>query len=362
MADVFISYKSQRKAAAEHLAETLRCHGYTVWFDHSLVHGRDFGLQIDRELRSAKAVVVLWCTLAVGSRWVHEEVDLASELGVLVPTKIEACELPVGNRRLDYIDLSNWDGSPRSPNIDDLLLAIAAKVEKQPVPDFQALKQYDDTWRRFGALTLRAFALEAGDEDRGSSVAPPQDPRDIKILHAIWQELRSSTNLDRLRLFLEQVRGTAVEPLVEERVETLEAEYSSTATATWLSRARDVLPRAKEAYRLVQWTQGGSQHEDQFEGELSAVVAALPPLDPNVDSDEAKRLLVQFIDGEVHSGMPIPDSYRIEVILPKSGEKYGDKVVKFCRRPGVFVRCTSNREGYGYWGDSVIVPAEVIHS
>ena len=37
--EIFISYKSERRRAAEHLAETLRRHGYTVWFDYQLVRG-----------------------------------------------------------------------------------------------------------------------------------------------------------------------------------------------------------------------------------------------------------------------------------------------------------------------------------
>ena len=70
MADIFISYKSERRKAAEHLAEILHCYGYSVWFDYSLLKGADFGFQIDAKIREAKAAVVLWCSevgyLAVG--------------------------------------------------------------------------------------------------------------------------------------------------------------------------------------------------------------------------------------------------------------------------------------------------------
>ena len=94
MAEIFISYKSERRKAAEHLAEILRCFGYSVWFDYSLIKGADFGFQIDAQIREAKAAVVLWCTKSVTSRWVAEEADLAQKLGSLVPLKIEACEVP----------------------------------------------------------------------------------------------------------------------------------------------------------------------------------------------------------------------------------------------------------------------------
>src|SRR5262245_19379040 len=100
--NIFISYKTERRNAAAHLAAVLRLYGYSVWFDYQLVKGSDFGLQIGSKIREAQALVALWCSLSVGSRWVMEEVDLAYERGILVPVKIEPCDLPVGFRRQAY--------------------------------------------------------------------------------------------------------------------------------------------------------------------------------------------------------------------------------------------------------------------
>jgi hypothetical protein len=158
--EVFISYKRERRRAAEHLGETLRRYGYGVWFDYQFVKGRDFGLAIDTRIRAAKALIVLWCTRSVGSKWVSEEVDLAKVLGILIPAKIEDCELPVGNRLKDYIDLTQWNGSPCSHQLDALLAAVAGKVGRDPVPNYHALREYEATWRRFGAPPLKAFALD----------------------------------------------------------------------------------------------------------------------------------------------------------------------------------------------------------
>ncbi|MFZ4381401.1 MAG: hypothetical protein ACOYO0_05475 [Sandarakinorhabdus sp.] len=36
MADIFISYKSERRAAVGHLACVLQSYGYSVWFDCGL--------------------------------------------------------------------------------------------------------------------------------------------------------------------------------------------------------------------------------------------------------------------------------------------------------------------------------------
>jgi hypothetical protein len=221
MADVFISYKSERRRAAEHLAAVLERYGYTVWFDYQLIKGRDFGLQIDRKVREAKALVVLWCTRSVGSSWVAEEADLGRELGILVPVKIESCVLPIGFRRLDYIDLSEWDGAPRSPSLDPLIKALEQNIGRPPAADLKALWDYEATWRRFGAPPLRAFAFDqppAADEgDRGLQGwrRPEVESSSISVPHSLlalaaqeWPAARDSGDPRRLRRFEQQFAGT----------------------------------------------------------------------------------------------------------------------------------------------------------
>lgn len=162
--DIFISYKRERRRATEHLAAILRAYGYSVWFDYGLVKGRDFGFQIDAKIRAAKATLVLWCPLAVHSPWVQEEVDLAIELDRLVPAKIVPCTLLVGTRRKDNIDLTAWDAAPNSDQLYPLLDALAAKIGRDPAPNFLALRALHDTWRLHGRLSLAAFVLEASPE------------------------------------------------------------------------------------------------------------------------------------------------------------------------------------------------------
>jgi len=159
VADVFISYKTERRNAAQHLSRILELNGYSVWFDYGLLSGSDFGPQIERELRAAKAVVVLWCSLSHDSRWVLEEAHLAERLGTLTPVWLESVELPLGFGRADTIDLSNWDGSPRSPALDRLLNEVGRRVGRDAEPSFRGLQHYEETWRGFGAPPLSRFAL-----------------------------------------------------------------------------------------------------------------------------------------------------------------------------------------------------------
>ena len=161
MADVFISYKSERRAAAQHLARVLELHGYSVWFDYGLYSGRDFGRQIERELQAARAVLVLWCTLSVDSEWVFAEAYKAKDMDKLIPARMEPAGIPVPFNVADTIDLESWDGAPRGHRLDRLLGEIARLTGREPVPAFNGLRTYDEQWRGLGALKLAQLPLSA---------------------------------------------------------------------------------------------------------------------------------------------------------------------------------------------------------
>ena len=180
MADVFISYKSDRRSAAKYLADILAAHGFSVWFDYALVPGQNFGRHIENELRSAKAVVVLWCSMSVKSEWVHNEAALAKRLKRLVPTRIEACELPLEFLRDDFIDLTDWDGDPGSRLLDRLVDSVEGHVGRDAQIGRRELIQLHNSWSTFGSPSLAEFALESPTNlpEQGfslpTSAAPPE--------------------------------------------------------------------------------------------------------------------------------------------------------------------------------------------
>jgi formylglycine-generating enzyme required for sulfatase activity len=260
MAEIFISYKSERRKAAEHLATVLSHYGYSVWFDYQLIKGNDFGFQIDRRVREAKALVALWCSLSVGSRWVAEEVDLAHNLGILIPVKIEPCELRVGFRRQDYIDVSSWDGAPRSNELDPLIDALEQRIGRPANLDLKGVRQYESTWRLFGAPKLAAFALgkplaTAESERRLSQaetatspvVTPPVAPapadyqRELIALAAReWPAVRDSADPQRLERFERGFPGTFYAEEARARQQEIEAD---------VRRQRDAKPKRQAEER-----------------------------------------------------------------------------------------------------------------
>jgi hypothetical protein len=161
VADIFISYKSERRNAVAHVARILEDYGYSVWFDWAVLSGDNFIRLIERELRAARVVLVLWCMRSVQSDYVLEEAHLARKLGKIIPVRIEPVDLPFGFQLLDTFDLTAWDGSPGSPIIKELIAHIAEKSARESHPRNQALEELEMRWRQYGSLPLARFPLDA---------------------------------------------------------------------------------------------------------------------------------------------------------------------------------------------------------
>jgi hypothetical protein len=79
--DVFISYASEDRDRAAELASALGAFGCSVWWDRKIITGQAFDHAIERELETAKSVVVLWSRHSIESEWVRNEAAVASERG-----------------------------------------------------------------------------------------------------------------------------------------------------------------------------------------------------------------------------------------------------------------------------------------
>ena len=225
MADVFISYKRERRPAARHLEQILVRYGYSVWFDLALVRGADYEEQIQRELNTAKAVIVLWCGLSVQSPGVRAEASRAKAQAKLVPVVIERCELPLFSTLEQNIDLTAAAGSPRDHALDPILDDLERLVGRPPLADLKALREYDATWRNLGGgLPLERGAVP---EDAGAVTSMPSPPfqlsHDYSFWERQWERQGAGTNLvalraiadDAPRYFGEQARQRIAEIEIE---------------------------------------------------------------------------------------------------------------------------------------------------
>jgi len=131
MADVFVSYSRSDKARVEPLVSAIQAQGWDVWWDPAILPGQEFDRQIDAELKSAAAVLVVWTPQSVDSRWVRGEARDAADRGILVPVRFEAASLPIDVRAFHTIDLDDTMQDPRNPHVREVLDALGALVDRQ---------------------------------------------------------------------------------------------------------------------------------------------------------------------------------------------------------------------------------------
>lgn len=136
--DIFISYCREERSAARHFADCFAREGFKVWWDAVLRSGQTFDEVIERELRAAKAVVVLWSPRSVSSRWVRAEATLADRGNKLVPVIIEPCTLPIIFELTQAADLSKWDGDTSDANwqmlVSDLRRMTGDEIDAYHAP------------------------------------------------------------------------------------------------------------------------------------------------------------------------------------------------------------------------------------
>jgi len=92
---VFLSYSREDVSAAKQLAECINRAGHEVWWDHQIEGGSRFTAEIDRELKGADAVVVIWTKSSVESPWVQDEAAEGRDNGRLVPILLGADKPPL---------------------------------------------------------------------------------------------------------------------------------------------------------------------------------------------------------------------------------------------------------------------------
>lgn len=289
MADIFISYKSERRKAARHLAKVLSCYGFSTWYDYGLIPGDDFEPRLKSEIDQAKAVVVLWCKLAAKSRWVNNEAQHAKAQSKYLPAKIEATELPVEFASADTLDLTAWDGAPRSHALDRLLTDLGRRIGRAPVPDFSALRELDEDWRGFGGLSLQSFALGDPASGRAENMIVkllgdyPGELRQQWILND-W-EAASSGDAEKLSYFAMLYSNGHVFPKDKKeatRLYALAAERGNPRAQYWLGAAyqagdQGVPKDLNQTVRL--WRLAADQSDDSAMYELGRLYErGEPPL------------------------------------------------------------------------------------
>jgi adenylate cyclase len=131
MADVFVSYARSDKARVAPLVSAIEAQGWSVWWDPEITPGQEFDRQIAAELKSAKAVLVVWTRESVESRWVRGEAREGADRGILVPVRFGDAELPIDVRAFHTTDFDESAANASSPQMQELLHALRNMISRQ---------------------------------------------------------------------------------------------------------------------------------------------------------------------------------------------------------------------------------------
>jgi hypothetical protein len=133
MKDVFISYASEDRGIAQHIAIGLEAAGISVWWDRQIQVGTEWDKSIEDALAAAKCVVVLWTAHAKQSRWVRAEARAALQQERIVPVMLETDAIPLAFTGIQALRFLGWDGSAKLKEFGILLGVIKDKLAGKPV-------------------------------------------------------------------------------------------------------------------------------------------------------------------------------------------------------------------------------------
>ncbi len=163
MSRVFLSYAREDVDAAKELADCISMAGHEVWWDRHIQGGSRFTNEIDRALKDAEAVVVLWSDASVQSAWVQDEAAEGRDSGRLVPATLGTVKPPLGFRQFHTVALGPLTGHGKPDGLDDLIGAIAATCTARP--GAETVEPAAKTARRISVCVL-PFANMSGEPEQ----------------------------------------------------------------------------------------------------------------------------------------------------------------------------------------------------
>jgi hypothetical protein len=132
---IFLSYAKKDRSKARIFVKALEQEGYSVWWDGRIRPGEYFDKEIEKRLKDAKCVIVLWSRESVKSDWVREEAEKGKRMGILFPVRIDDTEIPMGFGLIQAASLIDWQGELPNQEFDLLLESVREILGSSTVPE-----------------------------------------------------------------------------------------------------------------------------------------------------------------------------------------------------------------------------------
>ena len=384
MAKVFLSYSREDAPAAKQLAECIGRAGHQVWWDRQIEGGSRFTAEIDRELKNADAVVVIWTKSSIESPWVQDEAAEGRDSGRLVPILLGADKPPLGFRQFQSIDFGTWDGECDPPALDALVRAIAQKGP-EPAETPASSKPSGKARAPRAAICVLPFVNMSGDSEqeyfsdgisediitdlskvsslsvvarntaftfKGQTVDIKQIAKDLGVDHVLEGSVRKAGN--RVRITAQLIDGEAGDHLWADRYDRnltdifeIQDEISKEIVRALKLRLlpeeeqaietrSTVNPQAYNLYLMArqQWIWGawGNKHRDEI---IMRICRQAVTMDPDYAQAWALMALAQaellYWHGKEED--PLPAAEKALEINPRLAEPYCVKV-RFLEQQG----------------------------
>lgn len=156
MTDVFISYKREERARCVAIYNALVDLKLSVWFDGRIEPGTDFDREIEREVRGAGAVLVLWSELAADSDWIRAEARTGRQKDRLVAIRLDDCLPPLEFASVQAIDLFDHRDFQTGEGWRQVVGRIGRLVGRPGLGDYVHCEQEADPGRWRGWIAANA--------------------------------------------------------------------------------------------------------------------------------------------------------------------------------------------------------------
>lgn len=149
MTDVFISYKREERGRCVAIYNALIDLKLSVWFDAHIEPGTDFDREIEREVRRAKSVLVLWSELAADSDWIRAEARTGRQNERLVAVRLDDCLPPLEFASVQAVDLFDRRDFQSGEGWRQIVSRIGRLVGRPGLGDYVRCEQDADAdlWR-----------------------------------------------------------------------------------------------------------------------------------------------------------------------------------------------------------------------
>jgi formylglycine-generating enzyme required for sulfatase activity len=134
MSDIFLSYASKDLSRVRPLIDALERHGWSVWWDRTILPGQTYDQVIDEALAAARCVIVVWSSASVGSEWVRAEADEGRQRHILVPVLFDEVRMPLGFRQIQAARLADWQGTEAHQEFAKVVRAVT-NILRSPLPE-----------------------------------------------------------------------------------------------------------------------------------------------------------------------------------------------------------------------------------